>query len=64
MKMHQITQAVKFDALQVENIINKVVPLIAAPEDESFFRGVLFCKADSCNSSAEFSAFIAKLLRA
>jgi len=51
-----------FNAQQVENIIDKVVPLIAEPKDYEFFRGVLFCKADSCKSSAQFSHFISKLL--
>lgn len=53
----------KFNAAQIESIIDKVVPLVAAPEDHGFFRGVLYCKADSCGSSAEFTAFIAKLLK-
>ena len=51
-----------FNALQVEHIIDKLVPLIAKQEDHEFFRGVLHCKADSCKSSAEFSLFVAKLL--
>jgi hypothetical protein len=53
----------KFSAQQIESIINKVVPLIADPEDYEFFRGVLFVKADSCKSSSEFSYFISKLLK-
>lgn len=53
----------KFDALQIETIIDKVVPIVAAEQDYEFFRGVLFCKAESCTSSAEFSSFIAKLLK-
>ena len=54
---------IKFDALQIENIIDKVVPLIASEEDQGFFRGVLFLKAESCNSSAAFAAFISTLLK-
>ena len=54
--------ATKFDGLQIEAIIDKVVPLIAAPEDHEFFRGVLFVCAEASRSSADFSAFIAKLL--
>lgn len=56
-------QAHKFNGMQIENIIDKVVPLIADPKDHEFFRGVLYCKAED-SSSAEFSAFIAKLLKA
>lgn len=62
MNTHKITEAVKFNAMQVEAIIDKVVPLVADPADHGFFRGVLFCKADSCGSSAEFFTFIAKKL--
>lgn len=51
-----------FDDLQIENIIDKVVPLIAEEKDHEFFRGVLFCKAQD-SSSAVFSSFIAKLLK-
>jgi hypothetical protein len=52
----------QMNALQIETIIDKIVPLIAEPNDYDFFRGVLFCKAESCNS-AQFSAFCAKLLK-
>lgn len=52
----------KFDSQQLESIIGRVVPLVAEPEDHNYFRGVLYAKADSCESSAEFAAFIAKLL--
>ena len=48
---------------QIENIVDRIVPLIAAPADHEFFKGVLFCKLESCASSAEASAFIAKLLK-
>lgn len=57
-----MTTAIKFNAEQIESIINKVVPLIASKEDQSFFRGILHIKADACHSSAEFSVFINKLL--
>lgn len=53
----------KFNSAQIEAIIDKVVPLLADKKDYEFFRGVLFIKAESCKSSAEFSEFIAKLLR-
>lgn len=61
MNKYEITERMKFDSIQIENIIDKVVPLVAAPEDHEFFRGVLFCKAEECNS-AEFSVFIQKML--
>lgn len=57
-----MNQHFKFDAAQVEAIINKVVPLVAKEEDHEFFRGVLFCKADSCQSAAQFACFIKKML--
>lgn len=63
MNAHQIEQAVKFNPMQIENIIDKVVPIIAAPEDYEFFKGVLFIKAEE-SSSAEFSSFVSKLLKA
>lgn len=52
------------NAMQIEEIVDRVVPLIAAPEDHEFFKGVLFCKLESCTSSAQASAFIAKMLAA
>lgn len=52
----------KFNGAQIEEIIDRVVPLIVKPEDHSFFRGILHIKAESCRSSAEFSCFVAKLL--
>ncbi len=57
-------QAEKFDAMQIESIIDRVVPLIAAPEDQEFFRGVLHIRAEESSSSADFTSFIAKLLAA
>ena len=53
---------VKFDPMQIEAIIDRVVPMVAAPEDEGFFRGILTIKAQE-SSSAQFSAFIANLLK-
>ena len=58
-----MTDAVKLNPEQIENIVDRVVPLIANPEDHDFFKGVLFCKLESCASSAEATAFIAKLLK-
>lgn len=53
--------AFKFDAEQIENIVNKIVPLVAAPEDHEFFRGILKIKASESTSS-EFSYFVSQLL--
>jgi hypothetical protein len=47
---------------QIETIVDKVVPLIAAPEDHEFFKGVLFVNLENCNS-AEAGRFISALLR-
>ena len=55
--------AFKLDDMQIENIIDKTVPLIAAPEDHEFFRAVLRIKAEESSSSA-FAAFVNKLLKA
>lgn len=54
----------KFNAQQIEAIVDRVVPLIAKPEDHEFFRGVLYVRAEASGSSADFSAFISKLLAA
>ena len=55
-------QAFKFDGMQIEAILDKLVPLIAAPDDHEFFRGVLWIKAEN-SSSGEFAAFVSKLLK-
>jgi len=52
----------KMNGEQIENIIDKIVPLIAAPEDHEFFRGVLFCKLESC-TSGQAAYFVNQLLR-
>ena len=52
---------VKLDGKQIEAILDKLVPLIAKPEDQDFFRGVLAIKAEN-SSSASFAAFVATLL--
>lgn len=51
----------KLNAMQIEQIIDKVVPLVAAPCDHEFFRGILWIKAESC-SSGEFAMFVKKML--
>ena len=49
--------------MQIEAIVDRVVPLIAAPEDHEFFRGVLFCKLESCKSSGQTAYFVSRLLK-
>ena len=51
-----------FDAEQIERIIDKIVPMVAKEEDYEFFRGVLFCKAEACKTSGEFTLFVKNLL--
>lgn len=51
----------KLNALQIETIIDSIVPLISAKEDHDFFKGMLHIVADN-SSSAQFSVFIKKLL--
>jgi hypothetical protein len=53
--------ALKFNASQIESIIDKVVPLIASPEDHEFFKGLLYLVSEQY-SSAQFSVFIEKCL--
>ena len=53
-----------FNATQIDDIISKVVPLIADEKDHEFFRGILFVRAEACNSSAEFALVIKSLLEA
>ena len=57
------TTAQTLNPMQIEEIVDKIVPLIAAPEDHEFFKGVLFCKLEDCKSSGEAGAFISKLLK-
>jgi hypothetical protein len=55
-------EAHKLTPMQIEEIINKLVPLIAAPEDQGFFRGVLQIKAENC-SSGQFAHFVSQMLK-
>ena len=61
--MHLENTHLKFNAAQVETIIDRVAPLIATPEMQGEARGLLHIVASECNSSAEFSAYIANLLK-
>jgi hypothetical protein len=47
---------------QIDTILDRLVPQLAAPEDHDFFRAVLRLKAEGMNSSA-FAAFVAKVLK-
>lgn len=51
----------KFSDPQIESILDRLVPLIAAPEDRDFFRGVLQIKAEE-TSSGHFAYFVSRLL--
>ncbi len=62
MNKYEIEARMKFNAEEVESLINKVVPIVAAEEDYDFFKGALWCKAQECNS-AEFSVFISNMLK-
>ena len=57
-----MTNALKLNALQIETILDMIIPLIAEPADHSFFRGVIGIKLEACNSSAGAAIFIHKLL--
>jgi hypothetical protein len=55
--------SLKLDDMQIETILDKLVPLIAKPEDYGFFRGLLRIKAEE-SSSGSFAAFVSTLLKA
>jgi hypothetical protein len=59
----KLRQAFKLNGMQIENIIDKLVPLIAAPEDHDFFRAILQIKAEE-SSSGHFAFFVSQLLNA
>ena len=54
----------KLNALQIETILDKLVPLIAVPQDYEFFRGVLGLKLESFQNSASAAVFVKELLEA
>ena len=54
-------KAFKFTELQIESILDRLVPAIAAPADHEFFRGVLRIYADA-STSGEFALFVKKML--
>lgn len=53
---------VKLNALQIETILDRIVPLIAEPADHGFFRGVIGLKLEACPSSAAAAMFVRELL--
>jgi len=57
-----MANAIKLNALQIETILDKIVPLIAKPADHGFFRGVIGLKLEACNSSADAAMLVRKLL--
>ncbi len=55
--------APKLTALQIETILDRIVPMIAAPADHGFFRGVLAVKFENC-TSAQAGRLVKTLLAA
>jgi len=51
----------KLNAMEIENIIDKIVPLIAEPKDEGLFRFIIGEKLESC-TSGEAVVFVNNLL--
>lgn len=58
---HLNLKAYQMDQEDAQRIIDKVVPVLAAPEDQEFFRGVLWVHAENLTAAA-FSHFVAGLL--
>ena len=56
-------ESFKLDAIQKESILDRLVPVLAAPADYEYFRGVIGLKLDELNS-AECAVFVSKLLEA
>jgi len=54
--------APKLEAREIENIVDKIVPIIAAEKDHEFFRGVITIKLEDCKDCLEVSKFISSLL--
>lgn len=52
----------KLSSEQIERIVNRVVPLIASPEDHETFRALLTIKAEESTSS-HFAYFMSRLLK-
>lgn len=54
-KQHKLTSR------QIDNILDSLVPVIAAPEDHEFMRGVLAISMENM-FSADVAAFVERLL--
>ena len=54
----------KLNKEQIKTIVDKLAPILASPEDQEFFKGVLFITFESFTSSAAAAAFAHKLLTA
>lgn len=57
-----MANTMKLNAMQIESILDKLIPVIAEPADHEFFRGVIGLKLEACNSSADAAMFVRKLL--
>ncbi len=57
-----IPQAMKLNAMQVESILDKLVPLVASKQDAGFFRGVIGIQLEAM-SSADAAVFVGRILR-
>lgn len=57
-----IAAAAKLDGRQIESILDKLVPAIAAPADHEYFRGVLTIHAEELSAS-EFGALVSRILK-
>jgi hypothetical protein len=51
----------RLNALQIEAILDRLVPLLAAPENQGFFRGVIGLKLEN-STSGDAALFINNLL--
>ncbi len=54
--------AIKLNALQIEAILDRIVPLIAGPADHEFFRGVIGLRLEAAPSSADAAIFVRSLI--
>lgn len=52
----------RLNDLQIETILDRLLPLIAAPEDHEFFRGILRIAGEEF-SSGSFAALVAQILK-
>jgi len=52
----------KLSPEEVKKVVDKVVPLVAEPEDYEYFKGCITLLGESV-TSAEFAEFIRKLLK-